>query len=90
MLRVFGCPVTPEEARQLVAGLIADGGPNPIAAAEMIEKGVSRDLHSVGITPEMRDAILRVLEDDPPDGLVDLRAVLARDQRDRSREDTHE
>ena len=54
----------------------------PSSAAEMIERGVARDLYAVAVTPEERDAILSVLED-PPDGLVELRGVLARDQRDR-------
>jgi hypothetical protein len=48
----------------------------------MIAKGVDRELYAVAVTPSERDAILSALED-PPDGLVELRGVLARDQRDR-------
>ena len=62
--------------------LILDGSPDALAAAEMINKGVDRELYAVALTPAMRDAILAVLED-PPAGLEDLRGVLARDQRDR-------
>jgi hypothetical protein len=53
-----------------------------LAAAEMISKGVDRELYAVAVTPEERDAILAVLED-PPDGLVELRGVLARDHHAR-------
>jgi hypothetical protein len=48
----------------------------------MIQKGVERDLYAVALEPAERDAILAVLED-PPDGLAELRGVLARDQRER-------
>jgi hypothetical protein len=48
----------------------------------MINKGVDGDLYAVALTPAMRDAILAVLED-PPAGLEDLRGMLARDHRDR-------
>lgn len=82
-LRLYGCAVSPEDADHLVATLIADGGQNAIAAAEMVGKGVERDLYTVGFTPAMRDAILSVLAD-PPDGLAELRGKLARDQRDRA------
>lgn len=84
LLRLFGVDVTDDDARLLVATLLAAGGPAAIAAAEMIVKGVERDLYAVGLNPEMRDAILAVLED-PPDGLVELRGKLARDHADRSR-----
>lgn len=82
-LRLYGIPVTDADARHLVATLIADGGPDAIAAAEIIGKGVDRDLYAVGLDPQMRDAILAVLED-PPDGLVELRGKLARDHADRT------
>jgi hypothetical protein len=49
----------------------------------MIQKGVERDLYAVALKPAERDAILSVLED-PPDGLVELRGVLARDHADRT------
>jgi len=33
-----------EDARRLVATLLADGSPNALTAAEQLEKGVERDL----------------------------------------------
>jgi hypothetical protein len=62
-----------------------DGSPTALAAAEMIAKGVDRDLYAVAVTPEERDAILSVLED-PPDGLAELRGKLLRDFEWRQRE----
>jgi hypothetical protein len=38
---------------------------------------------AITLTPEQWDAVLAVLED-PPDGLEELRGVLARDQRHRA------
>ena len=35
---MYGCLVTPEDARHLVASLIADGGPDAMSAAETIGK----------------------------------------------------
>jgi hypothetical protein len=82
MLHLYGIPVAPEDARHLIATLIADGSPVALSAAEVIEKGVRRELYAVAVTPLERDAILSVLED-PPEGLVELRGVLTRDHRDR-------
>jgi hypothetical protein len=82
VLTLCGVSVTSENARHLVATLIADGSPDAIAAATLIAKGADRDLYVVGLTPAMRDATLSVL-DHPPAGLEQLRGVLARDQRDR-------
>jgi hypothetical protein len=83
MLRLYGIPITPEEARYLVATLIADGGPDTISAAAMIERGLDRELFAVALEHEHRDTILSVLEN-PPEGLEGLRSVLARDHADRT------
>ena len=85
MLHLFGVPITTEDARHLVATLIADGGPHAITAAGLIEKGLDRQLYAVGLESQQRDAILAVLKD-PPAGLEELRGALARDHRDRSAE----
>jgi hypothetical protein len=85
MLRLYGCPVAPEDARLLVATLIADGAPDAMSAAEMIAKGVDRELYAVAVTPEERDAMLSVLEN-PPESLAELREALARDFEWRQRE----
>jgi hypothetical protein len=82
MLHLYGVPVTPENARHLIATLIADGGPHALSAAAEIQKGLDRQLYAVGLQAVQRDAVLAVLKD-PPAGLVELRGVLARDQRDR-------
>jgi hypothetical protein len=83
MLTLNGVPVTAENARHIIASLFADGSPAAMSAAAMIQKGVDRDLYAIALEPEERDAILAVLED-PPDGLVELLGVLARDHCDRS------
>ena len=80
MLHLAGCPITPEDARHLIATLIADGGPDAMSAAAMIGNGLDGGLFGVGLTTEQKDAILSVLEDTPP-GLEELRGVLAREHR---------
>jgi hypothetical protein len=65
VLTLYGVAVTAEDARHLVATLILDGSPDALATAEMIDKGVERDLYAVGLTPAMRDAVLAVLEERP-------------------------
>jgi hypothetical protein len=84
VLRLHGIPIADDDARHLVTTLFAGGAPAAVAAAGMIAKGIERDLYTVGLNPEMRDAILSVLED-PPDGLVELRGKLARDHVQRAR-----
>ena len=83
MLHLAGCPITPEDARHLIATLIADGGPDAMSAAAMIGNGLDGGLFGVGLTTEQKDAILSVLEDTPP-GLEELRGVLAREHRART------
>jgi hypothetical protein len=83
MLTLFGVPVTPENARHIVASLIADGSSYAMSAAAVIQKGFDHDLYAVALEPEERDVILATLEN-PPDGLEDLRGALARDRRDHS------
>jgi hypothetical protein len=47
MPTLSGVAVTAENARHIVATLILDGSPDARAAAEMIDKGVDRDLYAV-------------------------------------------
>ena len=82
MLTLYGVAVSAENARHIVASLIADGSADALDAAETIAYAVSRGCHAVAVAPAMRDAILATLED-PPAGLEDLRGALARDHRDR-------
>jgi hypothetical protein len=83
MIRLFGMPVTLNDAQHLVATLVADGTPHAVSAAAMVQKGVDKDLPTVALGCEERDAILSVLEH-PPEGLAALRGVFARDQADRN------
>jgi hypothetical protein len=82
VLHLYGVPVTPENARHLVATLIADGGPHALSAAKEIQKGVDRELYAVGLERAHRDAVLAVLEAAPA-GLEELRGVLARGHPER-------
>ena len=78
MLRILGTPIGDEDARSLIATLIAEGSPGALTAAGQITKGVDRELYAVGLTREERTAVLCVL-DDPPEGLAELRGVLMRE-----------
>lgn len=78
MLRLFGMPVRPGDARALVAALLAVGSPGAIDAALEIERGLERRAALVALKPEHRTAILFTLEDLPP-GLQDLRVALVQD-----------
>ena len=72
-------PITAEQAHDLVAALIADGGPHAIVAARKIEQGVDYE-HVVALEDEQRDAILGVLED-PRVDLEELRSAIRRRDR---------
>jgi hypothetical protein len=80
MLRLYGVPVHDDDARRLVATLLADTTPEAFSAAHAIGRGLEEGSLLVALTPEQRDAILAVLED-PPDGLAELRGELAKDRR---------
>jgi hypothetical protein len=82
MLHLYGVPVTPENARHLVATLIADSGPHALTAAAMIQRCLDQELFAVALESEERDAILSVLKDQPA-GMEELRSTLARDHRNR-------
>ena len=75
VLRLFGIPIGDDDARRLIATLLAEGSPDALTAAQQITKGVERDLSVVGLT-----AVLACLED-PPVGLVELRGALLREHR---------
>ena len=78
MLHLLRIPVAPEDAQHLVDALIADGSPHARSAAALIQKGLDRELYAVPLKTRERDALLAVL-DDPPAGLMELRAALTRD-----------
>jgi hypothetical protein len=82
MLHVYGAPVSADDAGWIVVRLRADGHGDAVAAAQIIEAGIARELYAVALTPAHRDAILRHLED-CPEGLAELHRTLLRDNRDR-------
>ena len=86
VLRLFGIPVAPADARALVATLVSDGSTDAIAAAARITAGLDRGRGLVALEPKHRDAILRTLED-PSDGLAELRGGLIRDREQRNASD---
>ena len=80
MLCLLGIPIEDGDARHLIATLVVEGTPEALTAAEQLTKGVERNLYAVGLTPAERTAVLACLED-PPNGLVELRGALMREQR---------
>ena len=82
-MRIHGARVADQDARRLVASLIATNWPDARAAAFRIARGLDRKIPEVTLEPAERDAVLRALVD-PPDALVDLRGALARDFRRRT------
>ena len=78
MLRILGTPIRDDDARWLVFALYRDAHASAVSAARLIERGVERELYAVELSRDERTAILSVL-DDPPDGLVELGAVLLRE-----------
>jgi hypothetical protein len=72
---LWGIPVDREDAKALVATLIADGSPDAVAAAKRIGSRLDQGSDGlVALEPQHRDAIIAVLED-PPDGLNELRGA---------------
>jgi len=86
-LRVFGVPLRPGDARGLAAMLIAAGEPDGASAAASIGRTLGRGGGLVGVKDGERAAMLTALTSDPPDGLIQLRGVLARDAARRHRPD---
>ena len=82
MLHLYGAPVCSDDAGWIVARLHGDAHADALAAAQIIETGIDRELYAFALTPAHRDAILRHLED-CPEGLAELRGTLLRDNRNR-------
>ena len=81
MLHLCDIPVTDTDVGVLLDLLHRSGRADDLSAARIIENALSRKALSAPLAPEERDAILSVLES-PPEGLEELRAALATDQRD--------
>jgi len=79
VLRILGIPIG-DDARRLIATLLADGSPDALTAAEQLTKGVERDLYAVGLTRPERTAVIACLEE-PPESLAELRGVLLREHQ---------
>ena len=78
MLYLYGCPVSEQAARNLIATLISDGAADGLAAAGQIDDALHKDRVATGLSPEMRDAVFAALADPPPE-LTELRDRLGRD-----------
>jgi len=77
VLRLYGCGVTTDDTRHLVSALTAYGSAASLEAAAAIRWGAGTKVSVTDLEPELRRAILRVLEDPSP-GLVELREALIR------------
>lgn len=87
MIYLYGCPVTNEDARTLVARLFVNATPDAIEAAGQIEHALQLDRVMAGLSADQRTAVLQAL-DDPSDGLLELRGALARNYARRCADET--
>jgi hypothetical protein len=58
VLRILGIPIDDDDARRLVATLLADGSPEALTAAEQLTRGVERDLYAIALSRAERTAVL--------------------------------
>jgi hypothetical protein len=85
VIRIYGAHVSEEGGRYLYAILLANGGPDAVAADDAISLGVKRGLsHTVPLAVRQREAILSVMAVPTP-GLEELHRKLVLDQADRVR-----
>jgi hypothetical protein len=80
VLSLYGCEITPEGADRLVDALLERETAASLEAAAAIRFGSAARLTAEELEPDMRDAILGVLEPPPP-GLAGLRRALKRAAR---------
>jgi hypothetical protein len=80
VLWLYGCEITHEDADRLVEALLTRDTASSNEAAAAIRFGSVGRLSAQQLEPDLRQAILGVLEPPPP-GLADLRRVLARAER---------
>jgi hypothetical protein len=83
VLRLFGVPVRPGDARALVATLVSDDSPHSLKAARTLGLALEAEAALAALTPDERDAILAALEHPRP-GLAELRDVLLLDRERRA------
>jgi hypothetical protein len=77
-----GAVVGSDEMADLIRTLLDDGDADCVAAADKILAGIGEGRLSFDLDQAQRDAVLGVLND-PPDGLLELRGILARDHERR-------
>ena len=80
MLSLYGCEISAEDADLLVDALLERETAASLEAAAAIRFGSAGRLTADELEPDMRDALLGVLEPAPP-GLADLRRALKRAER---------
>ena len=81
-MRLYGVEVNEDDCIILIDLLLRVGRADDHSAAAVIDRGLSAGSIMIPLSLLERDAILSVL-DDPPEGLVELRGVLASDHRRR-------
>ena len=80
VIRLAGIPVRTEDARALVATLLADDHPGGLKAAARIAHALDGDAAIVALTVQQRDPVLAALEGPAP-GLGELRDALVQRAR---------
>ena len=75
MLRLYGCVIEREDADRLVEALRSDGSYTSLEAAEAVRWGSAGRIDAAEVEPELREALLRVLDGRTP-GFVALRDAL--------------
>jgi hypothetical protein len=63
ILRLYGVPVPADDARRLIATLLADRGDLAQSAAALITRGLEFNLAAIALPVAEREAILAVLEE---------------------------
>jgi hypothetical protein len=76
-MRMAGIEVSGNDGRTLVDLLLRIGRDADLALAHRIERGFSRQVQLMALSPEEADLLLGVLDDPPEGGLSELRGALA-------------
>jgi hypothetical protein len=81
-MRLAGIPISDDDIVMLIHLLHRVGRADDLALAARLDRAIEPETKILALSHAERDTLLGVL-DDPPDGLAELRGVLARDHRDR-------
>lgn len=82
-MRLAGIPISDDDLRTIVDLLLRLGRADDLDLAARLERGLTEGTKLLALTHAERDTLLSVL-DDPPDSLVELRGILAREHRERA------